>query len=196
MVPCAIANMVPTSIPTRPSRFSLTFRDYTRAPFEPQPMNANASSCHESRPHVLTSRDLTFCDTSHPCVDGLARGRWVRSAVAGCVDEWCASCAFDAVPEGEARHCMRTRWPWLHFVGDSHMRNLFDGAHARGPFACLLPTTQRTDARRQALPSSQAWPRFSAAPAEATMAMPRSGTTPSASASSEARASPTSSAAR
>ena len=63
-------------------------------------------------------------------MDGLARGRWVHSAVAGCVDEWCASCAFDAVPEGEARNCMRTRWPWLHFVGDSHTRNLFDGAHA------------------------------------------------------------------
>ena len=181
--------MVPTSMPpASPSRFGLTFRDYTRAPFEPQPLNANASNCHESRPHG--------CNTSHPCVDGLARGRWARSAVAGCADEWCASCAFDAVPEGEARHCMRTRWPWLHFVGDSHMRNLFDGAHARGPFACLLPTTQRTDARRQALPSSQAWPRFSAAPAEATMAMPRSGMTRSASARSEARASPTSSAAR
>ena len=176
-------------VPTRPSRFGLTFRDYTRAPFEPQSLNANASNCHESRPHG--------CNTSHPCLDGLARGRWARSAVAGCADEWCASCAFDAVTEGEARHCMRTRWPWLHFVGDSHMRNLFDGAYARAPPACLLPITQWTDAGRQALlRSSQASPRFSAAPAEATMAMPRSGMTRSASARSEARASPTSSAAR
>ena len=138
------------SIPTTPSRFGLTFRDYTRAPFEPQPLNANASNCHESRPYNCTVQNRS----SHPCVDGLARGRWARSTVKGCADEWCAPCTFDAVSEGEARHCMCTRWPWIHFAGDSHMRNLFDGAHARAP--CLLPTTQSTNAGSRHWPCSLA----------------------------------------
>ena len=176
------------SIPTTPSRFGLTFRDYTRAPFEPQPLNANASNCHESRPYNCSVQNRS----SHPCVDGLARGRWAHSTVKGCADEWCAPCTFDAVSEGEARHCMCTRWPWIHFAGDSHMRNLFDGAH--------LPASYRPPNRRmpevdtgRAL--SQVSPHFSAAPAE-SLAMPPPCTTRSASAPSEARASPTSSAAR
>ena len=50
---------------------------------------------------------------------------------------------------------MCTRWPWIHFAGDSHMRNLFDGAHARAP-ACLLPTTQSTNAGNRHRPCSLA----------------------------------------
>ena len=103
-------------------RLHLTFRDYAHHPFMPRAADANATACHDSRPHD--------CSSDRPCVDALAPGRWVRSTVPGCADEWCASCAFAATTEGEARRCLRKSWPWIHLTGDSHARNLFDGIAA------------------------------------------------------------------
>ena len=61
------------------------------------------------------------------CSNGLDKGRWEHAKSSACPPEWCTtSCRYRDFTAQDALACLRPR-RWIHFMGDSHARNLFDG---------------------------------------------------------------------